>query len=228
MGNACRQNTRGFQLVQNKTIFLGPLMLGDVVKHRAALLPRRRNRPFDPHHDRGLALLEERHFAELPGLALEDPREEGVESGQVGRGNAKPEAPLDQPGSFDPQQAGTGDVGLANRPFAVEGQEAYWGEIVEVAVLFQPRLHLVSGLLEFFVLHLQLDLVDLQFMDEALGTGVGSVLARFRALLPQAFLGAAAQLGGTGREVRFHLHERVLVTDYRSLFTARCSLPATE
>jgi hypothetical protein len=72
----------------------------------------------------------------------------------------------------------------------------------------------VPGLLEFFVLHLQLELVDLQFMDEALGISVGSGLARFRMLLPQPLFGAVAQLGSTGWEVRPLLHERVLVTDY--------------
>jgi hypothetical protein len=41
------------------------------------------------------------------------------------------------------------------------------------------------------VLHLQFDLVDLQFMDEALRVGVGSSLVRFRWLLPQALFGAA-------------------------------------
>ena len=72
MGNASHQNARGLQLVQNETILFGPLVLGDVLQHRAALLPRRRNRRFDPHLDRRLSFLEERHFADLPGLALED------------------------------------------------------------------------------------------------------------------------------------------------------------
>ena len=79
-----------------------------------------------------------------------------------------PEAPLDQSGPFDPQQAGRGEVGLADQSLAVEGQVAHRGEIVEVAVFFQPRLRLVPGLLEFLVLHLQLDLVDLQFVNQAL------------------------------------------------------------
>jgi hypothetical protein len=39
MGNASRQNPRGFQLVENEPILFGPLMLRDVVQHRAALLP---------------------------------------------------------------------------------------------------------------------------------------------------------------------------------------------
>jgi len=47
-------------------------------------------------------------------------------------------------------------------------------------------------------LHLQLDLVDLQFVDEALRVGFGSGLARFRVLPAQALFGAAAQGGGLG------------------------------
>ena len=106
------------------------------------------------------------------------------------------EAPLQQAGSFDPQQAGRGEVRLLNRPLTVEGQVAHRGEIVEVAVLLQPRLHLVPGVLEFLVLHLQLDLVDLQFVDHAPQVGVGLVRSRFRVLLPQPFLGLPASFDG--------------------------------
>ena len=203
MGNASHQNGRGLQPIQNEPIFLGPLALGDVRKHRAAFPPRRRNRRLQPQLDLGLSFLEERHLAERSGPPLEDLREEGVESGQLGRGNVRPETPLDQPGSFDPQQAGTGEVGLENRPLAIEGQVAHRGEIVEVAELLQPRLHFVPGFLEFFVLHLQLDLVDLQFMDEVLHVGFGTGLPAFRLRLPQALFGAAAQAAGIESKVRF-------------------------
>ena len=45
---------------------------------------------------------------------------------------------------------------------------------------------------------LQLDPVDLQFVDESLGVGVVRCLTRSSALLPQARFGAAAQFGGSG------------------------------
>jgi hypothetical protein len=54
-------------------------------------------------------------------------------------------------------------------------------------------------------LHLQLNLVDLQFVDEALRVGFGPGLAPFRVLLPQALFGAAAQFGCSGGG-RFLLH----------------------
>jgi hypothetical protein len=64
-------------------------------------------------------------------------------------------------------------------------------------------------------LHLQLDLMDLQFVDKALRVGVGQGLARSRGLLPQSLFGAAPQFGGSRWEgVRFLLHAGVLVTDY--------------
>jgi hypothetical protein len=47
-------------------------------------------------------------------------------------------------------------------------------------------------LLEFLVLHLQLDLVDLQFVDEALRVGFGPGLPCLRPPLSQARFGAAA------------------------------------
>lgn len=40
------------------------------------------------------------------------------------------------------------------------------GEIVEVGVLFRSCFQLIPGLAEFSILHLQLDLVHLQFVFE--------------------------------------------------------------
>jgi hypothetical protein len=48
-------------------------------------------------------------------------------------------------------------------------------------------------------LHRQLNLVDLQFVDEALRVGFGPGLPCFRVLLPQALFGAAAQFACSGR-----------------------------
>jgi hypothetical protein len=46
-------------------------------------------------------------------------------------------------------------------------------------------------------LHLQFDLVNLQFVDKALGIGVGLGLARFRGPLSQPLFGAAPKFGGS-------------------------------
>jgi hypothetical protein len=45
-------------------------------------------------------------------------------------------------------------------------------------------------------LHFQLDLVDLQFVEQAPAVSFGSGRGRFRVLLPEALLGTTAQLGG--------------------------------
>jgi hypothetical protein len=65
-------------------------------------------------------------------------------------------------------------------------------------------------LLEFFILHLQLDLVDLQFVEQVLRAGVACGPARSRVLVPQALFGVAANFGGSGREVQFLVHGEVV------------------
>ena len=62
---------------------------------------------------------------------------------------------------------------LADGPVPIQGEIADRGEIVEVGVFLQQRLHLVLGVLEFLVLHLQFDLVDLQFVEQPLRVGFG-------------------------------------------------------
>jgi hypothetical protein len=52
--------------------------------------------------------------------------------------------------------------------------------------------------LEFFVLDLQLNLVDLQFVEQALGVSVAPRCDRVRVLLSQAVFGAAAQFSRCG------------------------------
>jgi hypothetical protein len=56
-------------------------------------------------------------------------------------------------------------------------------------------------------LHRQLNLVDLQFVDEAMHVGFGPGLPGLRLLLPQAFFGTAAQSGGIEAEVWVLLHD---------------------
>ena len=54
----------------------------------------------------------------------------------------------------------------------VHGEIAHRREIVEVGVFLQQDLHPVSGLLEFRVLHLQFNLVDLQFVEQPSRVGL--------------------------------------------------------
>ena len=108
MGNAARQDPRGLELAQDELIDLRPFALGHVGHRGAALAPRRGKHRFDVHRDRGFALPEEGHFAELPVFALEYLLEKHIPLREVGFGNAMAEARLQQTGASDPQQAGCG------------------------------------------------------------------------------------------------------------------------
>ena len=82
--------------------------------------------------------------------------------------------PVHQRGADDAQQAGPGQIGFADASLAIEGQVAHRGEIVEIGDLFQHRLQLTARARQFRVLHLQLDLVDLQLIEQPLRVGVGA------------------------------------------------------
>ena len=50
------------------------------------------------------------------------------------------EAPAYQPGTFESEEPGTGEVRSQDDPAAVEGKVTHGGEIIEVGVFFQRRL----------------------------------------------------------------------------------------
>ena len=124
-------------------------------------------------------LFQERHIANLFGFALEDPLQERIEIGTVSLGNEQSEAAVHQSGALHADQARAGEVGLRNRSIAVEGEVAHGGEVVEVGVAFQRGFHLRPRKAQLLVLHLQFDLVHLQFVDELLGVGVRVRNVRF-------------------------------------------------
>jgi hypothetical protein len=76
--------------------------------------------------------------------------------------------------------------------------------------LGQEHLHLRVRLPKFLVLHFQLDLMDLQFVNEPRGVIRRALIPVFQLLtlplLAQPFFSAAAQLGGIRRLVRFLFH----------------------
>jgi len=78
------------------------------------------------------------------------------------------ERPADQQGALTSQEAGAGEVGLDDRPAGVEADEAGRREIVELEVAVLQRFRLLPRIDQLIVLHLQFDLVDLQFVDEPL------------------------------------------------------------
>ena len=206
MGEAGGQNPRGLQFVQNEPVCFGPLACGDVRHRHPAVLSRRKCNGLHLHFERRAAFYRERHVAALPNLALKYLLEKSAESRPAGCGDEMSEASVDQCGSSDPQQTGPRQVRLANDPFAVKGQVTHRREIVKVGVFLQQRLRRFPGFAEFLVLHLQFDLVDLQFVNEALRVGFRPDWAGLRLLLPQALFGAAAQFGGLKPAVRSLLH----------------------
>jgi hypothetical protein len=202
MGEAGGQNPRGLQFVQNEPVCFGPLACGDVRHRHPAVLSRRKCNGLHLHFERRAAFYRERHVAALPNLALKYLLEKSAESRPAGCGDEMSEASVDQCGSSDPQQTGPRQVRLANDPFAVKGQVTHRREIVKVGVFLQQRLRRFPGFAEFLVLHLQFDLVDLQFVKLPLVAGVSLVRGPLRRMVLQPQLGATAQFGGIVRDVR--------------------------
>ena len=69
-------------------------------------------------------------------------------------------------------------------PRTIKGLEAKLPELVAPGLHF--RLYIALGFLDFLILHLQLNLVNLQLVDEPLRVSVGPSGVWFRVLLLQA------------------------------------------
>jgi len=81
-------------------------------------------------------------------------------------GNKKPEATVHQPRAIHAEQLRAGQVRLSDRPVPIQAKIARRRKIVEVGVTFQRLLPLCPRLLELLVLYLQLELVNLQFLNK--------------------------------------------------------------
>ena len=173
MRDARGKNPGGFQPVQNQSLFLDSLAFCDIFQHRSALQAGRGQHGFDPHHNRGLSASEESHLTRIPAFVREDAGEEVRENRPVGLGNIKQKALFDQLRSVRTDQSGTGQIGFGNCPFTVECQVADRGKIVKGAVFLRLRFRFAPGTPEFVVLHLQLNLMDLQLVDQSLGVRFG-------------------------------------------------------
>ena len=86
-----------------------------------------------------LAVLEERHLANLLTWLAKTLSRKALKAGRSASART-PQTPTHQPGARQPEQARAGQVRLADRPVAVEGQVADRGEIVEIGVALQPGL----------------------------------------------------------------------------------------
>ena len=143
--------------------------LGDVHHHGAAFLPVLGDGGLDVHPERCMPLFVERHFAGLWGAVLKHLLDEAVPSGAVAVANEDREAPAHQPVALHSQQARSGEVRAADRPVPRQGEIAHGGKVVEVSVLCHRRLQPGPRLQQLLLLHLQFDLLNLQFVDEMLG-----------------------------------------------------------
>jgi len=78
----------------------------------------------------------------------------------------KPAEPLpDKGASGHAQQRGGGDVGFQNQPLFADRAVAHRGEVIEVEIARPDGVQLQLRMPELLVLHLQFNLMHLQFMQ---------------------------------------------------------------
>ena len=97
--------------------------------------------------------------------------QKSANAGAVFRRHELPEPLLDHGVAVQAQQRGPGQVDLQNPPLVVPQEIPNRGEIEQVVVLLRCLLGRCLGTLEFFVLHLQFDLMHLQLVDQGAGVG---------------------------------------------------------
>jgi hypothetical protein len=127
------------------------------------------------------------HFLLVCGLFQKPTQDPAVRFSQETRKEAFQEF-----ATFHTQQGGGGEVGFQDAACMVNGKIAHRGEVIEVGVFAAGFLQLGLGQPEFLVLHLQLDLVHAQFMDETGGLGRGELL-RGNVLVLKSSRGQPAQ-----------------------------------
>ena len=195
------------QLLDELVAFgFGLVAVGDIQHGGAALPPALGNHGLDVNKERSCLRFQECHLAEFPVLSRKSLCEEGVEDGLVRLGNQNPKAPVQELGALDAKEAGAGEIDGKDGSVSGKVEVARRGEVVEVGVLDQERLRPGARPLEFLVLHLQLDLVDFQFVDEPRRFQCCLLPSAFRPLALQPLFGAAAQLGGVRGLVLVLLH----------------------
>ena len=88
---------------------------------------------------------------------------------------------------------GPGKIYFDNLPFAVQGEVAHGGKVVEVGVPVPGLGDGLLGPLQFFILHLQSNLAHFQFEHQALNIRRGDVV-KCAALGRQELLNAKPQI----------------------------------
>jgi hypothetical protein len=179
--------------VQSLDFQVALLALGDIHDRHAALLACRASHPLHSDGARLLAIATQGQLARFFFLARHDLGEKGMEDAPGPGGDKEAEAPADQLRPFPAQQASGGQIDIANDPVCIEGRVTDRGKIVQVSVFLQCRLHLGPGVAQILILHLQLDMVHLQFVQQLLRIISGATAGGSRPFLAQHFFRAAAQ-----------------------------------
>ena len=118
----------------------------------------------------------------------------GVEDVLVFRENEVRQGVLNQRLSFHPEQFGGGEVGFQDHPLLVQGHVADRGQVIEVEVAFPRGFQFRLRPAQFLILHLQLDLVNPQFMEHLLHLLGRQVVLRPCNTRPQTSLSPLAQV----------------------------------
>ena len=189
--------------------FLGPFPLGDV--HRREVAPPIRAGEYGNAFQMQMAerpvVVGEGDFAVLPGGSHPHSLQKGVERGPGLRRDEDPQSPIDQAGAFQPEQRRSGQIRFPDRPVVGHGQVAHRRKVVEIGIFFQAPLELLAQLQQGVVLHFQLDLVNLEFMEQAVVVRIALAAADSDPLFPQPrFRLLAQRFGRSGGMVGIRLH----------------------
>ena len=190
---------RGGHYVQAVLGRLRDFARGDVHHDGATFLPVEQTLGFDVHEPERPALADKFKITGLFFLAGKNLFEKSAERRTKPGGNQLPKRLAEQTGTFNADQRCPGQIGLKDGTRCGEGKISARREIVEVGVILQRHLQFIPGLPQLGVLHLQFNLMDLQFMEQPPGIRSGLHHASFQfLLLPQLGFGPTAQLGGLG------------------------------
>ena len=95
--------------------------------------------------------------------------------------------------SIRPHQFGCKKISLQYYSLFIERDIAHRGQVIEVKILFAGRFEFLLHAAEFLILHLQFELVNLQFVDHALHVS-GRNVVQFPTPFLQHFFGSLAQV----------------------------------
>ena len=103
----------------------------------------------------------------LLGFPGEDIGKKVLERGTLGSGQQPTEYAARQAGAVDSKEQRSGSIGQLDGALSGKGEVPHGYEITEVGVFRQDRIGLVGGNPQLRVLHRQVHLVDLQFVEQA-------------------------------------------------------------